>query len=328
MHDHVDRDVQQQRQDDADRAGRKADDYGLGVKDVRYVAVRRADRAQDTDLLRAFEHADIRDDADHDRRNDQGNRHECDQNIADHIDDRRDRTHQQRNDISIGNLVFLRYRAVVILDGRGNAVLILKGRGVNVDHARGIQVDIAELFQRLFIIDFRINRRHRVVIDPKIVLVLQHKQSEVLDKLFVAQFTVQLLHLGGVLFAHLVACHLPDIIEKHVVVHLLKHRGIFRIRFENLFLNVLAGCALQLFIYHLLDIFVAGMAHEFNIELRDRGLVRLLDILTRSLLLAVFRQCFVFRVEKLQSGKDIVFFVFKLFFDEILLFRLSGDILD
>ena len=70
------------------------------------------------------------------------------------------------------------------------------------------------------------------------------------------------------------------------------------------------------------------MTHEFDIELRDRGLVRLLDIIPRRLLLAVFCQRFVFRIQEFQSRENVVILVSKLLFDEILLFRLSGDILD
>ena len=54
-------------------------------------------------------------------------------------------------------------------DGIGDAVLVLKGRGVEVDGRRAVQVDISELFQGLFQGVLRIDRGHRVVIDPGIV---------------------------------------------------------------------------------------------------------------------------------------------------------------
>lgn len=146
VHDEVDGDQQDQRTQDAHHAGCEALDERLSVEDARDILLACTDRAQDADLLRALEHGDVGDDADHDRRHDEGDAHKADEHIADGVDDRRDAAHEQADVIGEADLI-VRIVGVVVVDTVGDAVLIFKAGSVDVDGTRGILVDVAELFE-------------------------------------------------------------------------------------------------------------------------------------------------------------------------------------
>ena len=67
MDDDIGRDQDQQGKPDADEPGKQPDQEGLRVEDLGDIPLGSADTAQDTDLLLPLEHADVSDDADHDR---------------------------------------------------------------------------------------------------------------------------------------------------------------------------------------------------------------------------------------------------------------------
>lgn len=90
LNDHIDRNVKQYRDDDADHSGTESDDQGLGIEYTRNVAFRCADTAQDADLFCPFEYRDIGDDTDHNRGYDKGDADKRNQDIGDRIDDRAD----------------------------------------------------------------------------------------------------------------------------------------------------------------------------------------------------------------------------------------------
>ena len=71
---------------------------------------------------------------------------------------------------------------ILYMDRLGDRVLIFKGTGINIDGAGRFQIHIAEFFQRFLVVYFRINGRHGVVVDPEIILVLEHQHAEILDK--------------------------------------------------------------------------------------------------------------------------------------------------
>lgn len=87
MDDRVDGDEQQCGDAHAEQAGTKPDDKGLCVKDLRHVAFGGADGAQDTDLLGPFQNGNIRDDSDHDGRDDERYGDKSNQHIGDDVDD-------------------------------------------------------------------------------------------------------------------------------------------------------------------------------------------------------------------------------------------------
>ena len=93
LQDHVGDHHQQQRHRDADHPGREAHDQRLRVEHPRHVLPGGADGAQDADLLRPLQHADVRDDPDHDRGYHQADGHKRDQHIADGVHDRRHAGH-------------------------------------------------------------------------------------------------------------------------------------------------------------------------------------------------------------------------------------------
>ena len=115
---------------DGKNASDKALDKGLGVKYVGHVALRRANRAQDANFLFTLEHADIRDDADHDGTHHQANAHKSDKHQADGVHDVGHRAHDDAHVVGVGNhpvLVACGLRAlVVIVDMRKHALLRLK----------------------------------------------------------------------------------------------------------------------------------------------------------------------------------------------------------
>ena len=139
VHDEVDGNQQDQRTQDAHYAGSEALNERFGVEYARDVLLARADGAQDADLFRALEHGDVGDDADHDRRHDEGDGHKADEHIADGVDDRRDAAHEQANVIGEADLI-VRIVGVVVVDTVGDAILIFKAGSVDVDGTRGILV--------------------------------------------------------------------------------------------------------------------------------------------------------------------------------------------
>ena len=179
VHYHVYRDVYQQRQADADDACGQADDYGLGVEYAGDVLLRRADSAEDAYLLCALKHAYICDDAYHDGRNDKRYRNEGYENIAYDVYYLRYGAHQQRHNVGVAYLIVARYGVVVVLYGLCDLVLVLEGRGVDVYLAGVIQIDVAELFIHVLEARLGIHRRHRVVVYPEVVGILQRKELEI-----------------------------------------------------------------------------------------------------------------------------------------------------
>ena len=179
MHYHVYRDVYQQRQADADDACGQADDYGLGVEYAGDVLLRRADSAEDAYLLCALKHAYICDDAYHDGRNDKRYRNEGYENIAYDVYYLRYGAHQQRHNVGVAYLIVARYGVVVVLYGLCDLVLVLESRGVDVYLAGVIQIDVAELFIHVLEARLGIHRRHRVVVYPEVVGILQRKELEI-----------------------------------------------------------------------------------------------------------------------------------------------------
>ena len=67
----VDREVEQHGGTNADQTGQQADNAGFRVEYVRHIAFGCAHGAQNTDFLGTFQHGNIGDNADHDRRDHQ-----------------------------------------------------------------------------------------------------------------------------------------------------------------------------------------------------------------------------------------------------------------
>ena len=138
-------------QADADDAGREAHDDGLGVEHAADVALAGADGAQDADLLLAFQHRNVGDDADHDGRHHQRDGHERHQHVADHVHDVGDRGHERAHEVGVGDhlVVFAvgGHAVVVGVEDADDLLFALEVDGVDVDAARLVEVGVAQLLQ-------------------------------------------------------------------------------------------------------------------------------------------------------------------------------------
>ena len=63
----VARNHQKQREPDADQSCTESDDEGFGIEDLRNIAFRSTDRAQDTDLCLTFQTTELCEDAEQNR---------------------------------------------------------------------------------------------------------------------------------------------------------------------------------------------------------------------------------------------------------------------
>ena len=70
------------------------------------------------------------------------------------------------------------------------------------------------------------------------------------------------------------------------------------------------------------------MAHEGDIQIRDRSVISRSNVIPRSLLLAVICQRFIFCIQKLQPGQNVKLAAVQLFLYQFLLLGFFGDVLD
>ena len=70
------------------------------------------------------------------------------------------------------------------------------------------------------------------------------------------------------------------------------------------------------------------MTHVLNVQVGDGRAVRRGDIVSRSLLLAIVRERLVLGIQELQAVEHVDLLIGKLFFDELFLLGLGGDMLD
>ena len=112
-------------------------DESLGVEHVGHIALRRADRAQDTNLLFTFQYADVGYDADHDGADDQADAHKCDEHQADGVHDVGHRTHDDAHVVGVRDCLLIVTSGldllVVRIDVIEHALLGLKVTRENLD---------------------------------------------------------------------------------------------------------------------------------------------------------------------------------------------------
>ena len=97
---------------DAEESGDQSYNKGLGIEQVRDVALTTAERADDADLFGTLYHGDVGDDADHDGRDEERERGEGDQRVGDDLDERIDHGDDKPDIVGIGDLlggVFFQY---------------------------------------------------------------------------------------------------------------------------------------------------------------------------------------------------------------------------
>ena len=129
----------------ADHARGKADGDRFRIEDARYVALRGTDGTQNADLLGALQDRDIGDDADHDRGNHERDRHKCDQNIGNGVDDRGHGGHQKLYVVGVVDLILLvGHGGIVGINACIDLLLILKGGHIDHDLVGHRLVDIAK----------------------------------------------------------------------------------------------------------------------------------------------------------------------------------------
>ena len=220
LYDRVDRQNQHQRQSHAKQSRNQTLDQCFGVEYPRDIVLRRADGAQNADLLCALQHGNICDNADHDRRDDQRDRDKRDQNIRNGVDDRRDRTHQQRNIVRIRDLVVLRQRAVVALNAVADGVLVRKRGGVQIDLRRLGAFYISERRKRVLKSRIRIRGGNICVIEILHLRVCQLRRVHRGGQLLGRKPGQLRRDCFGILRCNLLTQHLCNIIEQRLVVHL------------------------------------------------------------------------------------------------------------
>ena len=141
----------QRHENDGEDTGHEALYDRLGIEDVGNVALARAHGAQDTDFLLAFEHADVGDDADHDRTHDERDGDERDEHHGDHVDDVGDGAHERAHDVGVGDGLVLLARgfhvSVVLVDDVLDDLFVIEALGVDAGGNRVGYIGIAQGLQ-------------------------------------------------------------------------------------------------------------------------------------------------------------------------------------
>ena len=274
LDDGVDRNNQQQRQADADQAGDETFNERFGIEDARDVALARADGAENTDLLRTFEHGDVGDDADHDGRDDERDGHECNQHIGNGVDDRGDRTHEQRDIVGIRDLLFVGDGLVIVRNAVGDGVLIRKRRSVEADLRRRCEIHIAERGEHVVIRRIGDGRGHVVVVEVLRLLLGARRHVERSGELVDGHGRELGARGFGILRGDLLADHVLDIGEERLVVHLFDvahdlvaadaHLG--GVGVGHLGDDALTGHALHGLFGHGVEIAACGLGHHGHIH--------------------------------------------------------------
>ena len=145
------RDAQQYRCQNADKSGAEADYNGLGVKHARDILLRSADSAQNADLLRTLENADIGDNTYHYARNNEAYCDKCDENIGYDIDYRSDGAHNKRNIVCVVYLILGIDCGVIILYNLRDGILCGECCNIDVDTGGRVEINIAQRAQILLI---------------------------------------------------------------------------------------------------------------------------------------------------------------------------------
>ena len=114
MQDNADDGAQRVGDADADEARRQPDDESLRIEEVPHVLLPCAEGAQHADLFDALHDGDVGDDADHDGRDDEGDRRERDKHIGDDVDHRLHDAHEHAHRIGIGDLIPFRQGDAVV----------------------------------------------------------------------------------------------------------------------------------------------------------------------------------------------------------------------
>ena len=139
---------QQKRQTNSDQSRTKSDDKCLSIKDLRYISFGRTDGTEDTDFFFSLQYTDIRDDTDHDRRNDQWDCHKRNQNVTDDIHNICHGRHQRSNYVRIcDDLLFFSvclHPAVVIIQDLYNLFFTLKIFWININAGWFRKISIAK----------------------------------------------------------------------------------------------------------------------------------------------------------------------------------------